>query len=154
MKATGALAKTAHRALGLTVLASAALAALGAVGACSKEGGNGAAGTAAADGKGVPSALLEEWKKATLTVSAFTEDKSGKIGSLCHSGTVSGVDVVWCSFPTDAEAKAAEAKGLEWVGDATGTALVSGVQLLAVVDRRAADPTGRTINAITKAFAK
>ena len=34
---------------------------------------------------------------------------------------------------------------------ATGTALASGKQLLAVVDRRAAAPSGRTINAVTKA---
>jgi hypothetical protein len=105
-----------------------------------------------AGGNGVPAALLEGWTKANLTVSAFTPDKSGAIGPICQSGTVSGVDVVWCTFPSDAEAKAAEPKGLEWVGGATGTALVSGKQLLAVVDRRAADPSGRTINAVTKAF--
>jgi hypothetical protein len=103
-------------------------------------------------GSGLPSALLEGWTKASLTVSAFTADKSGAIGPTCQSGTVSGVDVVWCSFASDTEAKAAEPKGLEWVGGATGTALVSGKQLLAVVDRRAADPSGRTINAVTKAF--
>jgi hypothetical protein len=117
---------------------------------CSKEEGK--AGAGGGDGKGVPSAILDGWRKANLTVSAFTEDKSNAIGPTCHSGTVSGVDVVWCGFAAEAEAKAAEAKGLAWVGDATGTALVSGKQLLAVVDRRAADPSGRTINAVTKAF--
>jgi hypothetical protein len=61
---------------------------------------------------------------------------------------------VWCSFASDKEAKEAEAKGLAWVGEATGTALASGKQLLAVVDRRAADPSGRTINAVSKAFTK
>jgi hypothetical protein len=122
-----------------------------ALGGCSKEGES-SGSAAAGDGKSVPPALLEKWKKASLTVSAFTDDKSGKIGTLCQSGTVSGVDVVWCAFPAEADAKAAEPKGLEWVGEATGTALVSGKQLLAVVDRRAADPSGRTINAVTKAF--
>ncbi len=118
---------------------------------CSKEGGSESGETAAG---GLPSSLVDSWKKASLEVSAFTDDKSGAIGATCKSGTVSSVDVVWCSFPSDAEAKAAEAKGLEWVGGATGTALSSGKQLLAVVDRRASDPSGRTINAVTKAFRK
>jgi len=132
------------------LLITAALATIALGAGCSKEekkeGGTGG-------GSGLPAPLLEEWTKASLTVSAFTADKSGAIGPTCQSGTVSGVDVVWCTFASDAEAKAAEPKGLEWVGGATGTALVSGKQLLAVVDRRAADPSGRTINAVTKAFA-
>jgi hypothetical protein len=104
----------------------------------------------AASGSG--SALTSAWTKAGLTVSALTDDKSGAIGKTCKSGTVSGVDVVHCTFDDEAAAKAAEAKGLEWVGAATGTALVRGKALLAVVDRRNADPSGRTINAITRAF--
>ncbi len=100
------------------------------------------------------SPLLQAWAKAGLTVSAFTDDKSKAIGATCKSGTVSGVDVVLCSFTNEAEAKAAEAKGLEWVGAATGTTLTKGKELLAVVDRRKSDPSGRTINAITKAFRK
>jgi hypothetical protein len=96
--------------------------------------------------------LTAAWTKQNLTVSAFTEDKSGAIGTSCRSGTVGGVDVVVCKFGNDAEAKAAEAKGLEWVGAATGTALSKGSMLLAVVDRRNADPSGRTINAIAKAM--
>lgn len=99
-----------------------------------------------------PSGLVAKWTKAGLTVSALTEDKSGAIGPSCKRGTVSGVDVVHCTFPGEAEAKAAEAKALEWVADATGAALVAGKELLAVADRRGADPSGRTINAVTKAF--
>lgn len=118
-----------------------------AIGGCEKSDSKGGTG-----GNGVPSSLLDGWSKASLTVSAFTADKSGAVGASCQSGTVSGVDVVVCAFPSDAEAKAAQAKGLEWVGAATGTSLVSGKFVLAVADRRAADPTGRTINAITKAF--
>jgi hypothetical protein len=106
----------------------------------------------AAEAGGVPAALLAAWQKANLQVSAFTVDKSGAVGAACHSGTVNGLDVLVCTFPTDGEAKAAEAKGLEWVGSATGTALVAGKRVLAVVDRRSADPSGRTINAVAKAF--
>lgn len=99
-----------------------------------------------------PDGLTAKWTKAGLTVSALTEDKSGAIGPSCKRGTVSGVDVVHCTFPSEAEAKAAEAKALAWVAEATGAALVTGKELLAVADRRSADPSGRTINAVTKAF--
>lgn len=141
------------RAASLALIAAAATAGL-ALAACSKEEGKAGDQSGGTAEGGLPSSLVEGWKKASLEVSAFTDDKSGAIGPACKSGTVSSVDVVWCSFPSDAEAKAAEAKGLEWVGGATGTALSSGKQLLAVVDRRAADPSGRTINAVTKAFRK
>jgi hypothetical protein len=112
---------------------------------CDKGGG----GAAAAGGA---SAVLDAWKAAGLTVSAMTPDKSGAIGADCSAGTVSGVDVVLCKFATPDEAKAAEAKGLAWIGDTTGAALAHANMLVAVADRRAADPTGRTINTITKTF--
>ena len=128
--------------------ARAAMLALLVLASCSKAEDAGKPGGAT----GSAPAVVQAWTKAGLTVSALTEDKSGAIGATCKSGTVSGVDVVLCTFASDAEAKAAEAKGLEWVGAATGTALARGKDLLAVVDRRNADPSGRTINAITKAF--
>jgi hypothetical protein len=122
--------------------------------ACSKADPSSAAPskTSSPDSSGPPAALVDAWRKATLTVSAFTADKSGAVGASCHSGTVSGVDVLVCAFASDKDAKAAEPKALEWVGSATGTALSSGKLVLAAVDRRAADPSGRTINAIAKAF--
>lgn len=97
--------------------------------------------------------VVDAWKQAGLTLSALTPDKSGAIGADCRAGTASGVDVVICAFGSDAEAKAAEDKGYAWVGDATGTALARGRLLVAAADRRAADPSGRTINTIAKAFA-
>jgi len=48
------------------------------------------------------------------------------------------------------EAKTAEAKGLEWVGEATGMAQASGKVLVAASDRRKSDPSGRTINQLMK----
>jgi hypothetical protein len=86
------VSRRAH--LAAPVLAALGVAAACALGACSKEDKAGAAGGVG----GPPEALLDAWKKASLTVSAFTADKSGAIGATCHSGTVSGVDVVWCSF--------------------------------------------------------
>ena len=66
----------------------------------------------------------------------------------------SGVDVVLCSYGSGEDAQAAQDLGLAAVGDATGAALARGARLLVVVDRRKADPTGRTIDAITAAFRK
>jgi hypothetical protein len=59
---------------------------------------------------------------------------------------------VVCTFPTPDDAKAAEPKGLTWVGDTTGTSLARGALLVAVADRRKADPSGRTINTIATTF--
>ncbi|MEZ4362596.1 MAG: hypothetical protein R3B48_20565 [Kofleriaceae bacterium] len=120
-----------------------------ALGGCEKSASSEGKAAAKSD---EPAELIAAWQKANLTVSAFTADKNSAIGSACQSGTVSGVDVVLCTFATAEEAKAAEAKALEWVGAATGTALSKDKVLVAVVDRRAADPSGRTINAVTKAL--
>ena len=113
--------------------------------ACGKSGDKSAAASGA-------TSVAAAWQKAGLTVSALTPDKSGAIGADCSTGTVSGVDVVLCTFPSAADAKAAEAKGFAWVGQSTGTSLSQDRMVMAVADRRAADPTGRTINTIAKTF--
>jgi len=94
-------------------------------------------------------AVLEAWKSAKLTPSplvpatvAFAKD--------CQSGTVEGIEVLLCSFPSPDEAKAAEDPGLTWVGAATGASQAHGRVLVAVADRKKADPSGRTINRLLK----
>ena len=74
------------------------------------------------------------------------------VSSACVSGTVSGVDVVLCTFKKADDATAAVAKGYTWVGGTTGTSLAKDKLLLAAADRKNADPTGRTLNSIAKAF--
>jgi hypothetical protein len=144
--------------LGLGLATLAALVSLGLASAgCGKDEGPGAAAKAGAAAVvaavgNAPHPAVAAWTSAGLTVSALTADQSGKIGKDCESGTVSGVDVVLCRFASAAEATAAEPAGLAWVGEATGAALASGTWHLAVVDRRGADPSGRTINQITKLF--
>jgi len=126
------------------IVLAAALAAVG----CDKDEG---AGKPAAAG-GV-SAVLEAWKQAGLTVSAFDAADGGKYGGGdCKSGTVNGVDAVLCSYATVDLAKAAEAPGLVVVSDTTGASLAEGKLLLVVADRRKADPQGKTINQATKLF--
>ncbi len=96
--------------------------------------------------------VLAKWAKAGLTVSAFTPDVSGVLGKDCSAGTVNSVDVELCRYADAAAAVAAEATAYDWIGAATGTTLVAQQWRLVVVDRRNADPSGRTINVLMKAF--
>ena len=68
----------------------------------------------------------------------------------CQSGTVEKLDVLLCSFATPADAKAAEEPGLAWVGPATGSSQAHGHVLIVLVDKKKADPNGRTINRLMK----
>ena len=130
-------------------LAVVALAALAALAACDKDSGKGA-------GAGAPpsdDALVAAWRKAGLEVSALTTVDGGPYSAAtCRGGTVSGVDVVLCRYDSGEDARAAEELGLTAVGGATGAALAHGDRLLVVADRRKQDPSGRTIDAILRAF--
>lgn len=116
------------------------------VAGCSKDDGT---GRGAATGELSRDRVVEVWKKGGLTPSPLTA-ATVPAGKDCQSGTVNGVDVLICQYATPDEAKAAEAKGLEWVGEATGMAQATGKVLVAASDRRKADPSGRTINQLMK----
>jgi len=105
--------------------------------------GNAPTGASARD------AVVEAWKKAGLQPSAMTV-ATVAFGKDCQSGTVNNVDVIVCQYASVDEAKAAEKSGLEWVGATTGAAWASGSVVVAVADRRKADPSGRTINQLMK----
>ena len=96
--------------------------------------------------------VIDAWKQAGLTVSAFTPADGKAVGGECTSGTVGGVDVVLCSFTDDKAAKKAEDAGYATVGSTTGVSLSQGSMLLIAADRRKADPSGRTINQLAKLF--
>ena len=122
--------------------------------ACSEEKKGGAP-------KGPPpndDALIAAWKKAGLEVSPFTDaDAAAYSAQSCRAGTVGGVDVTVCSYDTGEDAAAAEDPALallEKGGATTASAISRGKKLLVVVDKRKADPSGRSINAITGAFRK
>lgn len=103
-------------------------------------------------------ALIAAWKKAGLEVSPFTDaDAAAYSAQSCRAGTVGGVDVTVCSYDTGEDAAAAQDPALallEKGGATTASALARGKKLLVVVDKRKADPSGRSINAITGAFRK
>jgi hypothetical protein len=119
-----------------------------------------AAGCEKSDGKGAPpatmggvDAVLDAWKQAGLTVGVFDPADGAKYGGgECRAGQVNGIDAVLCHYASPELAKAAEAKGLEAVGEATGSSIAEGRVLLLVADRRKVDPEGRTINQTTKVF--
>ncbi len=95
-------------------------------------------------------ALLAAWKQAGLIAAGFVVTNS-PVGKDCQLGTVNQLDVMVCSYTTPEEAKAAQAAGLQWVGDTTGAAQAHGSLVIAVADRKKADPSGKTINQILKA---
>lgn len=109
----------------------------------------GGCGKSKKTGSAARAAVLEAWKKGGLEPSAMTA-ATVPFGKDCQSGTVGGVDVLVCAYPTPGEAKAAEDAGLEWVGLTTGMAQARGAVLIAAADRRKSDPSGRTINQLGK----
>jgi hypothetical protein len=138
--------KPTHRTLGLLAAAAliAAAAASVTVSACDK---GKPAGAAADD------ALIGAWRKAGLEVSALTTvDAAPYSANACRGGTVSGVDVVLCTYDSGEDATAAEDLGLTSIAGATGASLAHGARLLVVADRRKSDPSGRTIDQIIRAF--
>jgi len=129
----------------LPLLIAAALAAA----ACDDGDGKGAAPSTTGGVDGV----IDAWKKAGLTVGKFDAADGAKYGGgECKAGLVNSIEAVLCTYASPELAKAAEPKGLATIGEATGSSLAEGRVLLVVVDRRKADPEGRTINQATKIF--
>ncbi len=71
----------------------------------------------------------------------------------CRAGAVHDLDLILCELDEGVEPKKAEEAGLKVVGETTGTALASGRVLLILADRRGADPSGKRMNEIARAFA-
>jgi hypothetical protein len=97
--------------------------------------------------------VIDAWKKGGLETSALTAAKTD-VGSDCAMGTVSKLEVLVCTFKTEKEAKDAEDKGLQWVGDNTGASKAQGEMLIVVADRKKVDPHGKVINQVITLPAK
>ena len=115
---------------------------------CKKDDGTGR-GTSGDPADLSRDSVVAAWKKGGLTPSALAAAQVD-VGKDCQTGTVNGVDVLVCQYPSPTEAKAAEEAGLKWVGEATGMSQAHGKVLVAASDRRKADPSGRTINSLMK----
>ena len=117
-----------------------------ALASCSKDDGT---GRGEATGELSRDRIVAAWKKGGLEPSPLTAATT-TIGKDCQSGTVNGVDVMVCQYATPEEAKAADPKGYEWVGEATGSVVVAGKVLVVIADKRKADPSGRTVDKLMK----
>jgi len=119
--------------------------------ACGKGDGDKAGGTTGSGAAHDPAfdAVIDAWKSAKLTPSTLTPASVG-FGKDCQSGTIEGLDVLLCKYPSPAEAKSAEDPGYGWVGQATGASQAHGTTLIVLADRRKVDPSGRTINRLMK----
>jgi hypothetical protein len=108
------------------------------------------------DKAGPPSgaaAVRAAWTKAGITVGPMTPTDGTVLGGGdCRTGVAGGVDVTLCSYTDAHAAEQAEAAGLALVGQATGVSLAEGTQLLVIADRRNADPSGKTIDRLSKLF--
>jgi hypothetical protein len=109
---------------------------------CSKDGG-----ATSRDG------VVAAWKKGGLETSALKAAKTD-VGSDCAAGTVAKLDVLVCTFKSAKEAKDAEDKGLQWVGDNTGASKAQGEMLIVVADRKKSDPHGKVISQVITLPAK
>ena len=101
-----------------------------------------------------PDEVLDAWKAAGETPSAFSDAGEKLPGGKCQAGKVSGLEATVCVFDSADKAKAAEEAGWKLVGNAVGSAVVSGKTVLVLSDPRKEDPTGRRINALVKTYQK
>ncbi len=109
--------------------------------ACSKGDGGGADG------------VLAAWKKAGFEPAAFEPVKADLQGDArCHAGAIKGIEATLCELPSVADASRAEAAALATLKETTGLALAEGKLLLVLADRKHADPSGRTMNELARAF--
>jgi len=90
-----------------------------------------------------------DWKSspfAPIDAAKFSAQK-------CVGSSIEGVDVVLCEFGSE-EAKLRGKHAVEsWVAEAvTGAALDNGRTVLGLADRARADPNGKIIHQVTKAY--
>lgn len=105
-------------------------------------------------GGGARDAVVDAWKKGGLDISELKPVQVAA-GKDCAAGTIGRLDVLVCSFASADEAKKAEDVGLQWVGDSpAGMSQAKGSLVIAVADRKKADPNGKTINQIFKLVPK
>ena len=96
--------------------------------------------------------IASRWKVAGLKVGAAVQLDNSKVGAGCTRYDVQGVTALLCDFADPQSAEAGRKRGLGWIGDATGAALIQDNRLLVVSDRDGVDPSGKAINQITRLF--
>lgn len=98
-------------------------------------------------------AALESWRAGGLDAGGFAAFDGRRLAAIsCQVGAVNGLEVTVCRYPDAAAAVAAEPRGRRTIGAYPGAAVAVANQLLVVADRRAVDPSGRTINRVINRF--
>ncbi len=98
-------------------------------------------------------AQLTAWDDADLEPGGFAEVDASVFGaSECRGGAASALEITLCSFATAAAAADGKTPAENSIGKNTGVVIADGQRLLIVADRRTADPSGKTINRLVKAF--
>lgn len=93
------------------------------------------------------------WVERELSPGGFARvDGAGLGGGACVAGAVSAIDVTLCDYTDASAADAAKSGGLASIGDNTGAAVVANGRMLVVADRKRADPSGRSVQAIIDGF--
>jgi hypothetical protein len=97
---------------------------------------------------------LQVLKDAGRNVSAFTDTDAAALGAKrCQSGTIDGIQALLCEYGGKDAATQGLAAAQTWLADApTGLALQHEIVVLALADRSGADPSGKSLDAISKAF--
>ncbi|MCU0663663.1 MAG: hypothetical protein MUC50_15210 [Myxococcota bacterium] len=96
---------------------------------------------------------LAAWREAGLEPTAFEKTANSSLGSVsCQAGQVSGIHVSLCECSDEKTTATATAAGRQSIGEATGLALAKGTVLMIAIDRSNVDPSGRTLNKISKVF--
>ncbi|HYO67293.1 MAG TPA: hypothetical protein VEU33_14550 [Archangium sp.] len=99
-----------------------------------------------------PEDVIEAWKKAGQSTGEFKDVGEKLPGGKCVTGRVAGLDATLCEFKEAEQARRAEDSGWELVGNAVGSAIVSGKVLLVSADPRTEDPSGRRLNDLIQTF--
>jgi hypothetical protein len=102
--------------------------------------------------------VLTAWRNAGLELKEFSPiPPAPSSAAYCEHGMVGGVDTVLCEYASDQ----AVAQGLQQVKEGwsrvdahTGVILQAKRTTMAAVDRERREPSGKTINAMVKAFRK
>ena len=114
-----------------------------------------AMGASCSDGDADFAKAETAWMRSLGKVELAPSSEEERIGEGdCRTGTVAGLHVDLCQFKDAVSADAAREAGLDKIGKNTGAAIVRKRVLLVVSDPDKVDVHGKTINELTKSFAK
>lgn len=105
-------------------------------------------------GKSGVAGEIARFTDAGHSVAAFATTDASALGAKeCQAGTVDRISVLVCEYASSDTAGASQPAAERWAGETgTGVVLRRGKVLMGLADRNNADPTGKTISALTKLF--